>query len=133
MKRYVFIFFMLSILFFRVNNTVSADKIIKPGDIVFAEWVVNGWYHGTVGSVCGEEMYTILFDDGDTKCCGKDQIVHDRIPNKNTITMGTTVLAQWTDGKFYPGTIVKIENDYYYINFDDGDKSTVTLSQLRLR
>ncbi len=34
----------------------------QTGDIVWAEWQTNGWYHGTVGEPCGAG-FTVNFDD----------------------------------------------------------------------
>jgi len=116
------------------GSTISSGaSTFNQGDIVFAEWVVNGWYHGTVGDECGDGSYMILFDDGDTKCCNAGLIVKDVIPSASNALPGKEVLALWSDGKYYPGTIGVISDGYYYIRFNDGDKGKVTLDQLRLR
>lgn len=115
-------------------STVSHSAAdIQPGDIVYAEWVTNGWYHGTVGDMCEEGSYMIYFDDGDTKCCNTAAIVKDVIPPKTSVLPGKSVLAQWSDGKYYPGKVTVINGDIFNISFDDGDKGQVRLDQIRLR
>jgi hypothetical protein len=133
MKNFYLFILAVTILLVSQSFNTSAEQKIKTGDIVFAEWVVNGWYHGTAGNQCSDGGFMILFDDGDTKCCDTTRIVPDKIPVKSNVTVGASVIAQWSDGRFYPGTVVNIIDDAYSINFDDGDKSEVNLSQIRLR
>ena len=132
MKKKFFTFLAALMLSVTFTADISASEEISPGDIVFAEWAVNGWYHGTVGDVCGDGSFMIFFDDGDTRCCPVRIIVKDVIPAKTGVLPGKRVLAQWSDGKFYPGTVGVISGDTFNINFDDGDKGKVTLDQIRL-
>lgn len=124
-----FIFIMLSAAF---GITVFTQGKISTGDAVFAEWTPNGWYHGTVGEPC-EKGFTVNFDDGDVKCCEPGQIVADRVPSADGVSPGMKVLAKWSNGKFYPGTVKSLSEGTYLINFDDGDKGSVTIEGLRLR
>ena len=116
-----------------MNISGSAGQTLQPGDIVFAEWSSNGWYHGTVGDACGGGKYMVLFDDGDKKCCSINQIVIDAVPPADSVSEGTPVLAQWSDGKFYPGKVISIDGEVYNISFDDGDQGQAGLEQIRLR
>jgi len=43
------------------------------------------------------------------------------------------VLAQWTNNKYYPGSVTAIAGADYSIQFNDGDKGKVKLNQIRLR
>jgi len=133
MKFYLLIFTTALFLSPAINNSASAESQVKQGDIVFAEWVVNGWYHGRVGHECGDGNFMIFFDDGDTKCCSTGVIVRDVVPGKTGVLPGIAVLARWIDGRYYPGTVSVINGDIYNINFNDGDKVKVTLDQIRLR
>jgi len=133
MKKYYYAITTLVFLLLLTNFIAIAESEIKSGDVVFAEWVSNGWYHGTVGDECGNNSFTILFDDGDTKCCLKEIIVPDIIPRKMSVLPGKKVLAQWSNGRFYPGIVSGINGDVYNINFDDGEKGKVTLDQIRIR
>lgn len=121
------------IMLLTFTTGISASSEISTGDIVFAEWQTNGWYHGTVEDICGEDSFMIFYDDGDTKCCPAGIIVKDVIPPKTSVLPGKRVLAQWSDGRYYPGTVSVISGDTFNINFDDGDKGKVTLDQIRLR
>ncbi len=133
MKIYLLIITAALFLLPEIKNSASAESQFKPGDIVFAEWVVNGWYHGRVGHECGDGNFMIFFDDGDTKCCSTSVIVHDVVSRKTCVLPGKAVLARWIDGRYYPGTVSVINGDIYNINFNDGDKVKATLDQIRLR
>ena len=113
------------------TGIASAQTKYKADTVVYAEWVKNGWYHGKIGAEC-EKGFTINFDDGDVKCCTEKEIVADVVPGAAEVKTGSKVLAQWSDGKFYPGKVAKIEGDNYSINFDDGDKGNVTIDKIRL-
>ena len=44
--------------------------------------------------------------------------------------VGSSVLAKWSDGLYYPGKISEIKDDQALIHFDDGDISWVKLSEI---
>lgn len=125
MKQYL----LLALMFSLLSLPAFAQQ---TGDIVWAEWQTNGWYHGTVGEPCGAG-FTVNFDDGDVKCCTTAQIVADAVPSAAQVKAGSRVLALWTDGHFYPGTVKAVSGKDYLIDFDDGDKGKATLEQIRLR
>jgi len=104
----------------------------KVGQVVYAEWTPNGWYHGKITKTC-EAGWHVLFDDGDQKCCTAAQIVKDIVPKPAKVKVGSKVLAVWSNGKFYPGKVSAISAGVYSIAFDDGDNGTANLSQIRLR
>ncbi len=127
---------LFSMLLFLISAAVftgiaSAQTKYAAETVVFAEWAKNGWYHGKTGAEC-ERGFTINFDDGDVKCCTEKEIVADVVPDASDVKAGSKVLAQWSDGRFYPGKVEKIDGDNYSINFDDGDKGKVTINKLRL-
>lgn len=130
MKRGLTILFLM--LAAAAFTALYAASAVKSGDTVFAEWVKNGWYHGTVGDRCNGTGYMINFDDGDVKCCTPDKIVRDTVPAKTDVLPGKRVLAQWSDGRYYPGKVSVISDGKFNIDFDDGDKGTVDLAQVRL-
>lgn len=112
-------------------NISYGDQVLKTGTVVWAEWTPNAWYHGKIASGC-DNGYNINFDDGDKKCCTIQQIAVDIAPSKNSVSSGTKVLAKWSNGKFYPGTVNSVSEGSYTIHFDDGDKGSVDISQIRL-
>jgi hypothetical protein len=114
-----------------VAGSAIAAGALKAGDVVFAEWVSNGWYHGKIDKKC-EAGWHIKFDDGDQKCCTPAQVVMDVVPDKAKVKVGSAVLAQWTNQKYYPGKVTAIAADKYSIGFNDGDKGQVVLAQIRL-
>jgi len=44
-------------------------------------------------------------------------------PVTDELKVGDRVMAKWTNGSWYPGKIVAINDGKYDINYDDGDKS----------
>ncbi len=120
------------IFVFLLASYVFAAGDFTAREAVFAEWTTNGWFHGKIAKKC-EAGWFIFFDDGDKKCCTVSQIVRDVVPNAKNVKVGSKVLAQWKDNRFYPGTVSAIKKDGYAISFKDGDKRTVKLSQIRLR
>ncbi len=114
------------------DRALFSQTALKAGDIVFAEWTPNGWYHGKIEKKC-DIGWHVQFDDGDQKCCHPDTIARDAVPAKNLVRKGSLVLAQWTDGRFYPGVVVSVEGDVYSIQFDDGDSRSVGIEMIRLR
>jgi hypothetical protein len=110
---------------------VMAQSALPNGTVVFAEWSENSWYRGTIAEMCADG-YLITYDDGDTKCCTLAEIVLDAIPDYSEVDVESRVLAQWDMGQFYPGTVSSLSDGKYVVTYDDGDRSTVSLSQIRL-
>lgn len=46
-------------------------------------------------------------------------------------TNGDRCLGQWSDGYWYPATVVEAGEDAYSVAFDDGDSATLSDSQIR--
>jgi hypothetical protein len=116
----------------RIIGVPAPRSALQPGMAVYAEWTPNSWYHGKIQTI-SEKGAFVLFDDGDKKECAPSQVAADRIPAAGEIALGSKVLAQWSDGRFYPGTIAAISAGTYQVNFDDGDKGQASIGQLRLR
>jgi ribosomal protein L21E len=114
----------------RLIGTTAQEKI-TVGEVVWAEWRPNSWYHGRIAKVDGKDLH-IAFDDGDTAVVDGSRIALDRVPRKNMLKVETRVLAKFKQGHFYPGKIANINGDRYGIRFDDGDGDTVALDGLRL-
>jgi hypothetical protein len=115
-----------------VGSALAGGGGFSNGDVVWAEWTSNGWYHGKVDKTC-DAGWHVQFDDGDQKCCTGAQIVKDVPPDPSKVKVGSKVLAQWTNQKYYPGKVAAIAGGDYSINFDDGDKGKVKISQIRLK
>lgn len=45
---------------------------------------------------------------------------------------GERCLGQWSDGYWYPATIVNAVDDAYTVAFDDGDSANLTESQIKV-
>jgi len=112
-------------------SSAAAQEKAKAGDVVWAEWKPNAWYHGKVAKVDGKDIH-IAFDDGDKAVVDASKVAQDRAPKKDTVKVGTRVLAKFKQTRFYPGKVVKIDIGNYDIQFDDGDVDTVALDDLRL-
>jgi hypothetical protein len=127
-----FSFLALNLVFSGAQNTLFSQTAAKKGDIVWAEWKPNAWYHGKVADKC-DMGWMIHFDDGDKKCCHPSKVVVDIPPPAKSVKKGSSVLAEWTDSRYYPGVVADISQGTYMIHFDDGDKRAVPLQLIRLR
>jgi hypothetical protein len=113
-------------------TVVRAQQGGKVGDVVWAEWVPNMWYHGKIGKIEGGK-YHIDFDDGDKKAVEINKIAPDRAPAATDVKVGTPVLAKFRNLAFFPGKISQVmQGGQYGIQFDDGDTDVVPLVNLRL-
>jgi hypothetical protein len=112
----VLLFFLVSL--FAVTSVCGIDFDI--GERVLAYWEDSSLYYvGTTveyDSTIKGGGYHIVFADGD-----QDVIPITRIKPFD-LKVGSKVLALWSDGNLYNGTIHKILGDAVYIHFDDGDK-----------
>ena len=115
----------------------------EVGDRVWAQWTPNDWYPGELieETALG---FLVAFDD----TSGVDDvdpdlpatadrplalIVVDRMVEVDQVALGTRVLAQAADERFYPGTVVNVnEAGLYDILFDEEYLATVDLEDLRL-
>jgi hypothetical protein len=109
----------------------GAGRTAKVGDKVWAQWRPNAWFPGKVNKATKVGLF-IDFDDGDKADVPICLVAVNRAPGKGTVKVGTRVLGMWTDNHFYPGTITKIGDDGYNVQFDDGDSRAVGLDDLRL-
>src|SRR5262245_42599158 len=112
-------------------TAATAQEKAKAGDVVWAEWKANAWYHGKVAKVDAKDFH-IAFDDGDKATVDASRIALDRAPKKDLVKVDTRVLAKFMKGGFYPGKVAKVVGDRYDIQFDDGDVDSVALDDLRL-
>ena len=104
----------------------------EVGDIVWAQWEPGDWYPGMVAeeTVIG---FRVAFDDGDEADLPPSLVIVDRAAEVDQVAFGTRVLAQAADERFYPGTVVNVnEAGLYDILFDEEYLATVDLEDLRL-
>lgn len=109
---------------------LGAQESFSEGDRVLAEWSNKDWYPGKIGSSCSDG-YQILYDDGDTKCAGLNEITVEIEPSAGDIAIGSLVLASWGSA-FYPAKVASIDGEEYHVEYYDGYKQARTLGQLRL-
>ena len=63
----------------------------------------------------------------------EDSLVYDMAPNANEVKIGTRVIAHWSGVSAYlPGAVTKIEGTKYHVLYDDGDRGTNRLEQMRI-
>ena len=66
-------------------------------------------------------------------CSDEDALVYDMAPNANEVKIGTRVIAHWSGVSAYlPGAVTKIEGTKYHVLYDDGDRGTNRLEQMRI-
>ncbi|MBN2440810.1 MAG: hypothetical protein JXJ04_05675 [Spirochaetales bacterium] len=102
-----------------IATHVFADGYMD-GERVLAYWEETELYYiGTIieynDTIKGGGYY-VVFADGTQ---GLIPFVHITLFD---LKAGSKVLALWSDGYMYPGTIARVLGDAVFINFDDGDK-----------
>lgn len=107
-----------------------SSKVIATGDVVWAQWGENSWYHGTVGSGCADG-FTVNFDDGTDGCYPTGKIVSDSAPA--SVGVGDDVVARWTDSVYYTAKVTAVSGDTVSVAYGDGTTGDVTMSQVRAR
>ena len=114
------------------QNITPDQGPLKAGDVVWAQWKPNAWYHGRIAKVEGDR-YHIAFDDGDKAVVTATKLALDHAPERELVAVrNVRVLAKFKKGRFYPGKIIGFTDDQFDVQFDDGDKDTVGLKDLRL-
>ena len=113
-------------------NQIIFSLDLSKGTKVWAEWTWSKWYHGTIDSVC-DDGYMVIFDDGDKKCISSESIAIDKSPSSNEIKNSIKVIAKWSDGIYYSGSINSIEDDKYNILYEDGTLYSVVIDDIRIR
>jgi hypothetical protein len=110
----------------------KAQDAPRVGDVVFAQWAPNDWYHGKIGKK-SDKGFHIDYDDGGKNVVASSLIAIDKVPERKDVKVGTRVVARWPDGRFYPGKIGKLnDNGSFHIEFDDGGQKNVALQGVRL-
>jgi len=109
-----------------------AQDTPRVGDVVYAQWQPNDWYHGKIGAKTAKG-FRIDFDDGDKKVVASEEIAIDKAPARREVKEESRVVAKWPDdGRFYPGKVGRIRDDgKFHINFDDGGEANVVLQDIR--
>mgnify|MGYP001581423996 CR=1 FL=1 len=109
----------------------GADRDLRIGDRVFAEWSLKVWYPGVIQKTC-EKGFTVLYDDGDTRCVSTGEMIRDTLPKKETVRVGAEVIAQWEKGPYYDATIIAITDDTYKIQYYTKETAWKKLSEMRV-
>lgn len=113
----------------RIMADAPAAGSVAVGDVVWAQWKPNAWYHGKVDKACDQGLH-VAFDDGDKACTAPALIAKDRAP-ASAPRVGARVLAKWSDGKLYPATVSGVSGSTVNVAFDDGATGSAALSDIR--
>ena len=110
--------------------------MIANWDRIIARWTTKKYYGGKVSSITSNQM-NVLFDDGDRITHRLDDIAAvfpDEAPTADQVNVATHIVSKWKgSGQYFNGFVTaKPSSSSYEVTFDDGDKETYTLSQLRI-
>ena len=107
------------------RTAVAAD--VSVGDSVLAYWQeADAYFIATVVERQGKG-YLVVFEDGDLAAVAGSKI------RKNNLKAGSKVIARWTDGKYYGGTVAKTVGRAFYIHYADGSKRWVPWSWIAVK
>ena len=110
--------------------TLCASAVAEEaavGDTVLAYWKPGDAYFVGTAVEKKDTGFLIVFEDGDTVVVPAEKI------RKYNLKVGTAVLARFSDGEFYRGTIARVVGRACYIHYDDGDKGWVPLSGIAVK
>jgi hypothetical protein len=97
------------------------------GELVLAFWKnSDAYFFATIVEQKDEQCY-VVFADGDQGWVPTPKI------KKLELKEGLKVMAKWSNGSFYPGTIAKMVSGAFYIHFDDGDKGWTSLAGIAIK
>jgi hypothetical protein len=95
----------------------TGGSAVKVSDRVAAPWG-GGQYIGTVTAVKGDKADVLYDDDKVTREIPISELV---LVTKRAWSVGEQVMAVWSSGKFYAGTITQAKpGDLYTVKWDDG-------------
>jgi len=88
------------------------------GQPVAARWTDTSLYLATVTAVDGDNVTVTYADDGSSRTVSASADVR-AIPDA-AFAVGDRVLAVWASGRFYEGTVSKVDGTTYTVKWDDG-------------
>jgi hypothetical protein len=103
----------------------AADATFAVGDSVAAIWDDGSYYLANVIGVKGDQITVRYVDDASTKTVPSSDV--RPVPVK-AWAAGDRVLAVWSMGRFYPGTIIEANDPTYKVKWDDGSEPTDVVS-----
>ncbi|HEX9093269.1 MAG TPA: hypothetical protein VF902_04740 [Coriobacteriia bacterium] len=100
-----------------VTQPATTSSAVNTGDRVAAPWG-GGSYIGSVTAVRGDKADVLYDDDKVTREIAISDLI---VVVKKTWSVGDKVMAVWSSGKFYPGTVTEAKaGDVYVVKWDDG-------------
>ena len=94
---------------------------LTAGDNVAAVWSDGNRYLATIQAIDGDQITVKYADDSSVKTVNSAD-VQTIVPQ--TWSVGDKVLAVWSAGRFYKGTVVGASGGSYKIQWDDGSAPT---------
>lgn len=100
------------------------------GDKVVGNWKGGDrWWNAQVTAVAGDQVTVKYDDDSSTETLAKTGVAH--LPSgAASAKVGDRVVAKWTDGKFYNGTVTALNGDKATISWTSGSPSDVALTDI---
>lgn len=106
-------------------NATNSTGLYKAGSRIFALYTGDGKYYSATILNSTTAGYSIRFDDG-----YETEIAQNQVQDLPALTEGMYVQCKWTDGKYYPATILSVQGNSISVKYDDGTLETVTSSQI---
>ncbi len=110
------------------SATPAAAAAIAAGDTVAATWTDGNLYLATVTAIDDDSVTVEYSDDGSSATVPAAEV---RAIPTTTFAAGDQVLAVWSKGRFYAGTVTEASETSYVVAWDDGSApSTVQAGQV---
>ncbi len=125
-------------------DAAPAEEPLKVGETVWTKaeaWGDNHARRGKILKINANGTYRLSFEDTDDADMDAASLSRTK-PGPKTVAndggpalqVGDAVDGLWSDNRWYPGKIGKINDDgTYFINFNDGDKAALDASHVRRR
>jgi hypothetical protein len=98
----------------QANQPAAGPKV---GDKVAAPWG-GGKYHGTIQGIKGDAADVLYSDDKQVRPVKLSELT---VVQAKSWQVGDKVLAVWSSGRFYPGTVTATKDgNVYTVKWDDG-------------
>jgi len=109
-----------SLMAFAVNAGTAPNFTV--GKTVAAKWSDDNYYLAKIKAVT-DGKYEIDYEDGSQGTVSEEEM--KEIPAKPVLNVGDKVLAVWSGGKFYSGTVEEVKAKGAIVKWDDGSEPSM--------
>ena len=103
----------------------------KVGDVVWAQWRPNAWYHCKLDKKI-DGGFHVVFDDGDETDAAPALIAVDAEPKKDDLKPGVRVVAPRDGTTAQLATVIKVDGAKAECRLEDHSDASFEIKELRM-